>query len=131
MIKFSKQSDYALQLLCALGKQTGGSALSIKSFAVESSISFLFLQKIAARLRDAGFISAELGRCGGYRLLRTLKDISIKQVITAVEGSTGVSACTRNGHCSKQGRCELENGMRRINIALDKQLQEIKIADLV
>ncbi len=132
MIKISKQTDYALQFMGALGKLTGTAVLSLKAFAKESSISFLFLQKIAGLLRTAKLIQAELGRGGGYRLGRPLGDISLHEIIVAVDGGIGVSACTRAGHsCPKQGRCTLETGMRRLHTALRAQLQEIKVGDLV
>lgn len=131
MIKISKQSDYALQLLGALGRLPRGSVLSLNSFAVESNISFLFLQKIAGRLRSAGIIKARPGRAGGYYLRRPFDSVSLEDVITAVDGSTGVSACTRRHHsCPKQGACALEPGMNRLHAMLNLQLRQIKLVDL-
>lgn len=132
MIKISKQIDYALQLIFALDKQKYGEYLSLKKFSTESTISFLFLQKIAKSLREQGIITAEKGKFGGYCLRKPVNTISLREVVEAVEGPIGLSACTRSGHtCSKESQCTIKPGIQRLNAAMTTMMNATSIADMI
>ena len=81
-----KETEYALRLLEAIEEGCSAEPLSLKTFAKDSGISFLFLQRIASKLKDAGIIRARKGKVGGYWLSRPRKAISIIDIIEAIEG---------------------------------------------
>ena len=99
MVHFSKQVDYALQLMIALAELKSGNFLSLRKFSQESNISFLFLQKIARDLREKKLINSTRGARGGYRLKPRAEEISLKQIIEAVDGPSGVTECLKKGGC--------------------------------
>lgn len=132
MIKVSRQTDYALQLIFALSQAKNDETVSLKSFSRESSISFLFLQKIARSLRHHGIIAAVRGAQGGYRLAKPVQAISLRSVIEAVDGPYGVSACTKpGGACHKVGACHMQSGMERLKQAMIAQLEAMSVADMM
>lgn len=88
--------DYSVQLMLSLSELAPGKFLSLKSFAQERNISFLFLQKIARQLKKAGLIDASKGSRGGYFLVHSAKDISLKDVIEAVEGKYSAVSCLKS-----------------------------------
>ena len=132
MIKISRQTDYALQLIFALYKQNSDYVMSLRRFSIESNISFLFLQKIARALRKDGIILAKKGRSGGYRLGRDIEKITISEVVQAVHGSYGVSQCTRLGHvCAREGKCTLQHTMRKLNNKLAEVLENTTLIEMI
>ena len=78
MIKLNRQVDYAMQFIFRLSKAKNDQHISLKKFSTESNISFLFLQKIAKALRQAGLVRAELGPQGGYSLQKPIESITLK-----------------------------------------------------
>ncbi len=131
MIKISKQVDYSLQLLLALSRQKKANHLSLKQFSGDSSISFLFLQKIVRALRRAGIVAATKGAHGGYYLPRSLTRLTLKDVMEAVDGNIGPTACTRGDKCSKEGRCQIENGVKSIQKKMLDLLGDVRVVDMM
>jgi Rrf2 family protein len=83
----TKETDYALRLLNAIDEGCGAKPLSLHSFAQDADISFLFLQRIASKLKKVGLIRARKGKVGGYWLSKPRHTISTAQVIEAIEGN--------------------------------------------
>ncbi len=98
MFSLSKQVDYSVQLMLSLSELAPGKFLSLKSFAKERNISFLFLQKIARQLKKAGLIDASKGARGGYFLNKMNKEITLRDVVEAVEGKYSTVSCLKSGH---------------------------------
>ena len=130
MIKISKQTDYALQFLIELSKLKKGELLGLRKFSNKSSISFLFLQKIAKSLKTAGLIEAMQGKSGGYYLNKSIKRISLKEVIEAVGGQYGVADCSKDCNCDHTKTCNLKEGLDKVNKQVIKYIDSLKISDL-
>lgn len=128
MIKISKQTDYALQFLIELSNLEKNELLGLRMFSTKSSISFLFLQKIARAMRKADLIIAEKGKNGGYKLKKPISKISLNDVIEAVEGPYGPTDCSKlNGICKRSSKCTIKKGMSKINADLIKYLKKITL----
>lgn len=108
MIRLSKQVEYTIEFLLALGRKQPGEILSVKIFSGESNISYLFLQRIALRLKSAGIIKAVRGTKGGYMLEKSIEHISLKEVYEIVEGKYGSVACQKGKECKHQASCNLK-----------------------
>ena len=131
MIKISKQVDYGLQFILALADKKKR-LLSLKKFSEESNISFLFLQKIARSLREAGIITSTQGPRGGYALTRPPNEINLKEVIEAIEGSCGAVKCARAANaCDIEESCTIKSGIMRINEKMVGFLEQVKVDSLV
>ncbi|HYE60284.1 MAG TPA: Rrf2 family transcriptional regulator [Candidatus Kapabacteria bacterium] len=132
MFKMSRQADYALQFLTELARLPDGEFLSIRTFATKSTISFLFLQRIAAALRHAGIVSAVKGAAGGYYLARPIQNITVKDVIEAVDGPFGMVACQTPGKtCSKEGVCTTKETMKQLNDQISTLLSHTSIRTFI
>ncbi len=130
MIKISKQTDYAIQFLLELSKLKKGELLGIKKFSNKSSISFLFLQKIAKLLKEAKLIDAVKGKNGGYFLVKPIKNITLREVMEAIEGKYGLTTCSKDCHCNNTKTCNLKNGLEKVNKKVIKYIDSFKISDL-
>jgi len=129
MLQFTKQVDYGLQLIVALVKAKKNEPLSLRKFSKDSNISFLFLQRIARALRQAGIVEADKGAYGGYFLKLNPSKIKIKDIIEAVDGKYGVSNCFKDYICPKKNTCEARKIFCIINNDFIKYLSEHTLHD--
>ncbi|MBI2436650.1 MAG: Rrf2 family transcriptional regulator [Candidatus Magasanikbacteria bacterium] len=127
MIKVSKQVDYAVQLLRALSKLKEGEFLSLRKFSKESTISFLFLQRIARSLKAAKIIDASRGIHGGYYFVLDPKKINMKQIVDAVDGNFGITACLRGQPCEREKTCTNKDIFHKMNIQVEQMFLETSI----
>ena len=120
-------TDYAIRMLICLSRTSG--AVSSSKLARAIGVSPRYLLQIGARLRDAGFVSVSLGTAGGYRLSRLPGEISLLDVITAMEGRTDLSeyrSCKE-----KQEFRLLRHVYEELEIGIARQLQAVTICELL
>ena len=80
------KADYALRALIEIARRDDGSPVSAEELGRLQDIPHGFLQAILADLRRAGYVMAQRGQSGGWRLSRDAADISVADVIRAVDG---------------------------------------------
>lgn len=85
-MRVSAKSDYALRALIEIASRTDGIAVSAEELGRLQGIPHGFLQAILADLRRAGVVVSQRGQSGGWRLNREPEDISVADVIRAVDG---------------------------------------------
>jgi Rrf2 family protein len=85
-MRVSAKSDYALRALIELASRDGGTPVSAEELGREQAIPHGFLQAILADLRRAGIVMSQRGQSGGWRLARDAADVSVADVIRAVDG---------------------------------------------
>lgn len=127
MLQLKKETDYAIQFLRLLSKTKN--SVSLNDVAKTTGISFLFLQKIARRLRMVGLIKSKKGMDGGYFLALPSQKITLKKIIEAIEGKCGLLSCFSLG-CAHAKNCCLRKKMSKLNNKIIKLLDGIKLKDL-
>lgn len=130
MLSFRRETDYAIHLLRALSEK--GAVVSLKTLAEQSHASFLFFQKIARKLRQAGLIEAEQGVNGGYRLLVSPKKLSLRRILQVTEGECCLLPCLDKSDfkCACIKKCCLKNKVGKINQEFLKMVEKVKLNDL-
>jgi len=133
MFTLRRETDYAIQLLKTLGKDPN-QVKSLNEIARETKISFLFLQKIARKLRLAKLIKAHQGVEGGYSLQIDPHKTSLKNIIEAMEGKCSILACLDENKevkcCVDKKKCPLRTKMSKVNKEIIKTLEKIKLSDV-
>ena len=127
-MQLNSSTDYAIRMLICLAKASG--AVSSSQLARTIGVSPRYLLQIGARLRDAGFVSVSFGAAGGYRLSRLPGEISLLDVITAMEGRTDLSEC-RSCIKEKQEFRLLKHVYEELEIGIARQLQAVTICELL
>ena len=84
-VRVTAKVDYALRALVELAA-TDGATVKGEALATAQGIPLKFLENILAELRRAGLVGSQRGADGGYRLQRAASEISVADVIRAVEG---------------------------------------------
>ena len=85
-MRVSAKSDYALRALIEMASRADGRAVSAEELGRLQEIPHGFLQAILADLRRAGIVMSQRGQSGGWRLARSATDVTIADVIRAVDG---------------------------------------------
>lgn len=133
MLQFTKEVDYAIQLVFALSGLKKSELLSLKKFSKEAKISFLFLQRIAKKLREAGLIESVKGASGGYKLAINFRKITVIEIVQALEGSCEIAGCLKaecKGNCSREEICFSRKVFKTINEKICQYLKNLKLADI-
>lgn len=85
MIGISSKTIYAIAALQELGSIPHNEVLKIKEIATNASIPQNFLEQILLELKKQGLLTSVKGAYGGYRLAKSLKDITLKDVVLVLE----------------------------------------------
>lgn len=86
-MKLSTKGRYGLRALIDLAVYSEESAVSIGSIAARQKISESYLEQLMAKLRKAGLVVSIRGAGGGYRLARPAGEISVGDILRALEGN--------------------------------------------
>lgn len=131
MLRLSKLADYAIVIAshCARFPEQTHTAAEI---ALTVNIALPTVQKILKRLSRAGVFQSERGPHGGYRLARRPEQISIAQIIAALEGPIGLTECSlAENHCQQAQGCNIRSNWTLINQAIRIALETVSLADMV
>jgi Rrf2 family protein len=85
-MRVTAKSDYALRALIEIARRNDGAPVSAEELGRLQDIPHGFLQAILADLRRAGVVIAQRGQSGGWRLNKDAGDVSVADVIRAVDG---------------------------------------------
>jgi FeS assembly SUF system regulator len=102
-----------------------------RELADETQLPAPVVSKILKSLTRAGLLASQRGSKGGYSLARTPGEISVVEMITALEGPVGITECASHpGACAQESSCHVRDPWQRINGALHAALEGITLADL-
>ena len=136
---FTTKAEYGVRLLVQLGLSGGRQPLSLKAIAEAESLPLAYLERIAALLKRAGIVEATRGAHGGYLLARAQEEITMDQVVLALEGHIAPMDCffdDRDGRvlCSHHDDgelCATKLLWTRVQMGVIKSLQRTTLAELV
>jgi FeS assembly SUF system regulator len=103
MIRMSKLTDYAIVLLAHLARS--GRTLTAQELSGRSRVPAPTVSKLCKELSRAGLVLSQRGRHGGYGLARPAEEISVAQIVEAIEGPIALTDCSGPG----KGPCLLED----------------------
>jgi Rrf2 family cysteine metabolism transcriptional repressor len=123
-----------------LGRQSPEQPTSLKAVAEAEGLPLAYLEQVVAKLRKAGLVMSARGAHGGYWLARAPQEISMDEVVQALEGAIAPMECFVNEHtervlCSHEpdaGRgCATKLLWTRVQGGIIRSLQQTTLADLV
>ncbi len=131
MFKVNKLTDYATVLLIDIARADG--VRPTQRIAERTGIPLPTVAKIMKSLHRAGLVLSTRGSGGGYALGRPAAEISVADVIQAVEGPIALTACadTSDEQCGIEHSCPVSGKWNRVNTAVRSALAEVTLADMV
>lgn len=105
-MELTTRGRYAVTAMTDLAITAGGAAIPLSAISERRGISLAYLEQLFVALRRAGLVGSARGRSGGYRLARAAQDISIAEIMAAVEEGTTMTRCGDAAvGCTGQVRC--------------------------
>ena len=131
MLRFTKRADYGLMAVHYIAAHEELGAMSAKRIADEFGIPPELLAKILQRLSKQGLIVSQNGPKGGYALARRPNEITVGQVVRALEGPINIVSCLEDSDCPQMERCNLRRPVQKIQVAISQVLDTMSLAELV
>jgi Rrf2 family transcriptional regulator, cysteine metabolism repressor len=136
---FTTKAEYGVRLLVQLGVHGGRQPVSLKAIAEAESLPLAYLERIAALLKKAGIVEATRGAHGGYQLTHPPAEITMDEVVLALEGHIAPMDCffdDREGrvlcsHHDDEQLCATKLLWTRVQMGVIKSLQRTTLAELV
>ena len=132
MLRFTKRADYGLMAIHYIAIHEDAGSVSAKRIAEEFTIPPELLAKILQRLARERLIVSQNGPRGGYVLARRPVEITVGQVVRALEGPINIVECLEeDSDCPQMARCNLRRPVQKIQVAINQLLDTMTLAELV
>ncbi len=130
MLRFTKRADYGLMAIHYIAINDGFGAVSAKRIAEEFAIPPELMAKILQRLAKQGLVVSTNGPKGGYALARRPTEITVGQVIRALEGPINIVSCLEDSECPQMEKCNLRRPVHKIQAAISQVLDTMSLTEL-
>jgi Rrf2 family cysteine metabolism transcriptional repressor len=137
---FSTKAEYGVRLMVELGRQPGAEPVALSAVAESERLPLAYMEHLVAKLRNAGLVTSTRGAHGGYQLARPAREISMDEVVEALEGQIAPMECfheTPEGKvlCSHETdgdqACATKFLWTRVQGGVNKALSGTSLADLI
>ena len=130
MLRLSKLTDYGTVVMTHMARQPAR-VYSAAEVATAIGVTAPTASKILKTLARENLLQSLRGAHGGYLLSRPPDEISIAEVIDAMEGPVGVTECSAAvGLCAQEGSCSLRANWQRVNQVIRRVLSDLTLADM-
>src|SRR5271154_4975423 len=133
MVRLGKLTDYGLVLMTCIARDQEAPLRTARDLALESHLPLSTVSKLLKELLGSGLLVSHRGIKGGYILARDPHDISLIEIIAAIEGPMALTECSTDvsGLCNIESCCPIKTNQRIINQAVRGVLERITLSDLV
>ena len=104
-MRLTTKGRYAVTAMLDLSLNYGSGSITLADISNRQSISLSYLEQLFSRLRKQGLVSSTRGPGGGYQLSRSADEISVLEVITAVDEKVDSTACEGKANCNDGEQC--------------------------
>jgi len=138
---FSTKAEYGVRVMTHLARQDGAGPTSLSSIAEAEGLPLAYLEHLAQRLRKAELVESTRGAHGGYTLSRGAAEITMAEIVRALEGEIapiecisadpdGQLVCVRDGEPGHDP-CPTKLLWTRVQGSIVRTLTDMTLADLV
>jgi len=137
---FSTKAEYGVRVMVELARRAGEEPIPLAEIAAHDGLPLAYLEHLVARLRKAGLVDSRRGSHGGYLLARPAREITMAEVVEALEGSIAPIECISEASdgsivCSRESSanhtCPTKLLWTRVRFSIISTLRETTLADLV
>ncbi|MDR0886532.1 MAG: Rrf2 family transcriptional regulator, partial [Clostridiales Family XIII bacterium] len=124
----SRETDYAIRIFRELSKTTKSSVTQICEI---EDVPKPFAYKILKKLQKQGYVNIHRGKEGGCELIANLDDISLFDLLDALDSTEYVNACLKPNHeCEKSDTCIVHKNLCVIQNSVNEKLKETPLSTL-
>jgi Rrf2 family cysteine metabolism transcriptional repressor len=137
---FSTKAEYGVRVMVELARRAGEDPVPLAEIAAHDGLPLAYLEHLVARLRKAGLVDSRRGSRGGYLLARPPEQITMAEVVAALEGSIAPIECISEAAdgsivCSRESSpehvCPTKLLWTRVRMSIVSTLRETTLADLL
>ncbi|MBA3576568.1 MAG: Rrf2 family transcriptional regulator [Sphingomonas sp.] len=132
-MRLSHLADYAVVLMTAAARRPAGERLSATALSAETGVPLPTAQKLMGQLAGAGLLDSVRGAGGGFSLARPGDEISLADVIEAVEGPIAMTQCSGSegaSECALDAHCRVKPHMSLVSNAVRGALGAVSLQSL-
>ena len=130
MLRISKLTDYAILVMVELS-ETPSEVVNAQVLAGQTHLELPTVSKVLKLLAKAGLVRSFRGASGGYSIDRGAGNISVAEIIAAIEGPIAMTECSVEvGLCSQEQVCNLRSNWRRISSAVARAMESVTLAEM-
>lgn len=142
MLSLTKKTDYAVIAMSHLAAAEPKAIVSAREIAESFGMPLALLMNILKRLCTAGLVQSVRGARGGYRLARSPRDITLADLVVALEGPVRLAECVVADHavhgspvgasapCRLGACCPIQGTLQRVQTRLQEFLESITLAEI-
>ncbi len=130
MLKISRLTDYGVLLATELASYE--EPVSSRSLSAATKLPEPTVSKVLKALSKGGIVEAKRGAHGGYLLTRAAGEITVEEIVTALDGPIAITDCSGDSEidCEHITDCKTKANWQRINLAIQQALGGISLADM-
>ena len=130
-MRLSTKGRYAVTAMLDLGIHAGQGPVTLAEISQSQGISLSYLEQLFARLRREGLVEGVRGPGGGYRLAKPATDISIADIIGAVDEKVDATLCEGKENCQDGERCLTHDLWNSLSAQIFNYLDGITLAEFL
>ena len=131
-MRLTHLADYAVVIMTAAARREAGARLSASELAQETGVPLPTTQKLMGRLAAEGLLTSVRGAAGGFALARPAEQITLADIVEAVEGPIALTMCSdaNNHDCALDKVCHVKPHMGVVGNAIRGALGAVSLQAL-
>lgn len=130
MLRLSRLADYGVMVMAHIAAEPQG-VHNATDAAAATGLPGPTVAKIMAKLSKAGLLASQRGAHGGYRLISPPAEVSVADIVTALDGPIALTQCSSGPSvCDRENLCVSRRGINRVNTAIRTALEGVTLAEL-
>ena len=134
-MKITSSIEYATRLMTSLARAHGQAPLPAERLAEADNVPCDYVSQILVKLRRAGLVVSHRGSAGGYSLSRTPAEITLGQVVRAVDGDVFEDVCGKyeagEKDCRHQGGCAISPVWQKLGALVTQYFESVTLASIL
>lgn len=130
-MRLTTKGRFAVTAMLDLAIDESGRPVALAGISERQNISLSYLEQLFSRLRQNGLVKSVRGPGGGYRVAKAPEDISVSDIIRAVDEQIDATQCGGNENCRGESRCMTHELWTALNHKILEYLEGVSLAQLV
>lgn len=129
MLRLSKFADYGCQVMAYMARDKA--VHSATEVAANLGMASATVSKILKMLARENLVASVLGAKGGYTLARHPQEISVAEIINAMDGPISITECSGDTSCERESFCSTRGNWQGINHIIQGALAKVSLAEMI
>ena len=130
-MRLTTKGRFAVTAMLDLAINDTDKPVTLAGISERQSISLSYLEQLFSRLRKSGLVKSVRGPGGGYLIAKPLTDISVSEIISAVDELIDATQCGGHENCRDDRRCMTHHLWSSLNVKILEYLSGVSLDDLV